>query len=79
MHLNTFKLYTTRSIAPIYDYSIFNLFYFISKNNEIYLSIDIDVFAQRQFAEEGDFIEVTTARAVMVAINENNKPIALNK
>jgi len=43
------------------------------------VTIDIDVFAQRQFAEEGNFIEVTSARAVMVAIDENNKPIALNK
>jgi acyl-CoA thioesterase YciA len=43
------------------------------------VTIDIDVFAQRQFAEEGDFIEVTSARAVMVAVDENNKPIALNK
>ena len=42
------------------------------------VTIDIDVFAQRQFAEEGDFIEVTSARAVMVAIDENNKPTALN-
>ena len=42
-------------------------------------TIDIDVFAQRQFAEDGDFIEVTSARAVMVAIDENNKPTALNK
>ena len=29
--------------------------------------------------EEGDFIEVTSARAVMVAVDENNKPTALNK
>ena len=43
------------------------------------VTIDIDVFAQRQFAEEGNFIEVTSARAVMVAIDDNNKPIALNK
>ena len=33
----------------------------------------------RQFAEDGDFIEVTSARAVMVAVDENNKPTALNK
>ena len=43
------------------------------------VTIDIDVYAQRQFAEEGDFIEVTSARAVMVAVDENNKPTALNK
>ena len=43
------------------------------------VTIDIDVFAQRQFAEDGDFIEVTSARAVMVAIDENNKPTAFNK
>ena len=43
------------------------------------MTIDVSVFAQRQFAEEGDFIPVTEARAVMVAVDVNNKPIALNK
>ena len=42
-------------------------------------TIDVHVFAQRQFAEEDDFIPVTEARAVMVAVDENNKPIPLNK
>ena len=43
------------------------------------VTIDVHVFAQRQFAEEGKFIPVTEARAVMVAVDEYNKPIALNK
>ena len=43
------------------------------------VTIDVHVFAQRQFAEEDGFIPVTEARAVMVAVDENNKPIALNK
>ena len=43
------------------------------------VTIDVHVFAQRQFAEEDDFIPVTEARAVMVAVDENNKPIPLNK
>ena len=43
------------------------------------VNIDVHVFAQRQFAEEDDFIPVTEARAVMVAVDENNKPIPLNK
>ena len=43
------------------------------------VTIDVHVFAQRQFAEEDEFIPVTEARAVMVAVNESNKPIALNK
>ena len=43
------------------------------------VTIDVHVFAQRQCAEEDDFIPVTEARAVMVAVDENNKPIPLNK
>ena len=43
------------------------------------VTIDVHVFAQRQFAEEGKFIPVTEARAVMVAVDSDNKPIALNK
>ena len=43
------------------------------------VTIDVHVFAQRQFAEDGDFIAVTEARAVMVAVDDNNKPTALNK
>ena len=43
------------------------------------VTIDVHVFAQRQFAEDGDFLPVTQARAVMVAVDENNQPIAMNK
>ena len=43
------------------------------------VTIDVHVFAQRQFAEEGKFIPVTEARAVMVAVDSDNKPTALNK
>ena len=43
------------------------------------VTIDIHVYAQRQFAEDGDFLPVTQARAVMVAVDANNQPIAMNK
>ena len=43
------------------------------------VTIDVHVYAQRQFAEDGDFLPVTQARAVMVAVDSNNHPIAMNK
>ena len=43
------------------------------------VTIDVHVYAQRQFAEDGDFLPVTQARAVMVAVDANNQPIAMNK
>ena len=43
------------------------------------VTIDVHVYAQRQFAEDGDFLPVTQARVVMVAVDENNRPIAMNK
>ena len=43
------------------------------------VTIDIDVFAQRRVAEEVNFIEVRSARTVMVASDEINNNIALNK
>ena len=43
------------------------------------VTIDVHVYAQRQFAEDGDFLPVTQARAVMVAVDENNQPIAMKK
>ena len=43
------------------------------------VTIDVHVYAQRQFAEDGDFLPVTQARVVMVAVDSNNHPIAMNK
>ena len=42
------------------------------------VTIDVHVWAQRQFAEAADFIPVTEARVTMVAVDEECKPIPLN-
>ena len=43
------------------------------------VAIDVNVWAQRQFAESGDFIPVTDACVTMVAVDEDCKPIPLNR
>jgi len=43
------------------------------------VAIDVNVWAQRQFAESGDFIPVTDACVTMVAVDEDCKPLPLNR
>ena len=43
------------------------------------VAIDVHVWAQRQFAESGEFIPVTEACVTMVAVDEDCKPIPLNR
>ena len=43
------------------------------------VAIDVNVWAQRQFAESGEFIPVTEACVTMVAVDEDCKPIPLNR
>ena len=43
------------------------------------VSINVNVMAQRQFAESGKFIPVTEARVTMVAIGDDCQPIPLSR
>ena len=43
------------------------------------VTLDVNVMAQRQFAESGTFIPVTEARVTMVAIGDDCKPIPLSR
>ncbi|MDP7006730.1 MAG: acyl-CoA thioesterase [Candidatus Poseidoniia archaeon] len=43
------------------------------------VSVDVNVMAQRQFAESGKFIPVTEARVTMVAIGDDCQPIPLSR
>lgn len=43
------------------------------------VTIDVNVMAQRQFAESGKFIPVTEARVTMVAIGDDCKPLPLSR
>ncbi len=43
------------------------------------VTLDVNVMAQRQFAESGTFIPVTEARVTMVAVGDDCKPIPLSR
>ena len=64
---------------PVFVGDVVSYYTRIHKLGRTSVTIDIHVYAQRQFAEDGDFLPVTEARAVMVAVDENNQPIAMNK
>ena len=64
---------------PVFVGDVISYYTLTHKLGRTSVTIDVYVFAQRQFAEDGDFLPVTQARAVMVAVDENNHPIAMNK
>ena len=64
---------------PVFVGDVISYYTLTHKLGRTSVTIDVHVFAQRQFAEDGDFLPVTQARAVMVAVDENNQPIAMNK
>jgi len=51
----------------------------ITKIGSTSVTMDVLVWAQRQFAEEGDYIPVTEASVTMVAVDDKCKPISLSE
>ena len=64
---------------PVFVGDVVSYYTRIHKLGRTSVTIDVYVYAQRQFAEDGDFLPVTQARVVMVAGDSNNHPIAMNK
>jgi len=64
---------------PVFVGDVVSYYTRIHKLGRTSVTIDVYVYAQRQFAEDGDFLPVTQARVVMVAVDSNNYPIAMNK
>ena len=64
---------------PVFVGDVVSYYTLIHKLGRTSVTIDVYVYAQRQFAEDGDFLPVTQARVVMVAVDSNNHPIAMNK
>ena len=64
---------------PVFVGDVVSYYTRIHKLGRTSVTIDVYVNAQRQFAEDGDFLLVTQARVVMVAVDSNNHPIAMNK
>ena len=64
---------------PVFVGDVVSYYTRIHKLGRTSVTIDVYVYAQRQFAEDGDFLLVTQARVVMVAVDSNNHPIAMNK
>lgn len=64
---------------PVFVGDVVSYYTQIHKLGRTSVTIDVYVYAQRQFAEDGDFLPVTQARVVMVAVDSNNHPIAMNK
>lgn len=64
---------------PVFVGDVISYYAHTHKLGRTSVTIDVHVYAQRQFAEDGDFLPVTQARVVMVAVDENNRPIAMNK
>jgi len=64
---------------PVFVGDVVSYYTRIHKLGRTSVTIDVYVYAQRQFAEDGDFLPVTQARVVMVAVDSNNHPIAMNK
>ena len=64
---------------PVFVGDVVSYYTRIHKLGRTSVTIDVYVYAQRQFAEDGDFLPVTQARVVMVAVDSNHHPIAMNK
>jgi acyl-CoA thioesterase YciA len=64
---------------PVFVGDVVSYYTLIHKLGRTSVTIDVYVYAQRQFAEDGDFLPVTQARVVMVAVDSNHHPIAMNK
>ena len=64
---------------PVFVGDVISYYTRIHKLGRTSVTINVYVYAQRQFAEDGDFLLVTQARVVMVAVDSNNHPIAMNK
>jgi len=64
---------------PVFVGDVVSYYTRIHKLGRTSVTINVYVYAQRQFAEDGDFLPVTQARVVMVAVDSNNHPIAMNK
>ena len=64
---------------PVFVGDVVSYYTLIHKLGRTSVTIDVYVYAQRQFAEDGDFLPVTQARVVMAAVDSNHHPIAMNK
>jgi acyl-CoA thioesterase YciA len=64
---------------PVFVGDVVSYYTRIHKLGRTSVTINVYVYAQRQFAEDGDFLLVTQARVVMVSVDSNNHPIAMNK
>ena len=64
---------------PVFVGDVVSYYVNITKIGSTSVTMDVLVWAQRQFAEEGDYIPVTEASVTMVAVDDKCKPISLSE
>ena len=64
---------------PVFVGDVVSYYVNITKIGSTSVTMDVIVWAQRQFAEEGDYIPVTEASVTMVAVDDKCKPISLSE
>ena len=64
---------------PVFVGDVVSYYVNITKIVSTSVTMDVLVWAQRQFAEEGDYIPVTEASVTMVAVDDKCKPISLSE
>ena len=64
---------------PVFVGDVVSYYVNITKIGSTSVTMDVLVWAQRQFAEEGDYIPVSEASVTMVAVDDKCKPISLSE
>ena len=64
---------------PVFVGDVVSYYVNITRIGNTSVTMDVSVWAQRQFAEEGDFIPVTEASVTMVAVDDKCHPISLSE
>ena len=64
---------------PVFVGDVVSYYVTITKVGITSVTMDVSVWAQRQFAEEGDYIPVTEASVTMVAVDDKCHPISLSE
>ena len=64
---------------PVFVGDVVSYYVNITKIGNSSVTMGVSVWAQRQFAEEGDYIPVTEASVTMVAVDDKCHPISLSE
>ena len=64
---------------PVFVGDVVSYYVNITRIGNTSVTMDVSVWAQRQFAEEGVFIPVTEASVTMVAVDDKCHPISLSE